>query len=458
MLNKKTMLVLVAGVTLLAAGTAWAKVSSGEAEKLKSELTPFGAERAGNADGTIPAWDGGLKCAPEGVHFKGAGDFHPDPFKNDEVQFSITAKNLDQYAAKVPKGVAALLKKYPEMRLDVYPTRRTASAPQEIYDNTFRNATLCDVTGDKNGVIANGGYAGIPFPIPQNGNEAMFNHLLRWRGTGMEGEFRQANGQPNGTITRGGGGITVEKFPWYDPKVNPEDFNGIYYQIFVQYQYPARRKGEVLLVVDPLNMSSDPRKAWQYLPGQRRVRRAPSVAYDTPNPAASGLANYDDVFVFNGALDRYDWKIVGKKEMYIPYNNYAFDLVSEKALMSPKFPNPEYVRWELHRVWEIEATLKDGKRHSYAKRTFYLDEDTWTAVGQDAYDSKGNLWRVSVGTMKNVYELPAVVQRSYIAWDLTREDYTVGYMVNGAKKHLVYQSSVEQKHFTPENVRRVGRR
>ncbi|MEK6194020.1 MAG: DUF1329 domain-containing protein, partial [Deltaproteobacteria bacterium] len=348
MLNKKIIIALLAGATLLVGGSSWAKVSPVEAEKLKGELTPFGGERAGNADGTIPAWDGGIKGIPEGSGYKGPGDFHPDPFKDDKVQLSITGKNIDQYADKLGKGVAALLKKHPEFRMDIYPTHRTASAPQNIYDNTFNNATLIELTADKEGIVANGGSAGIPFPIPQNGNEAMFNHNLRWRGTGMEGDYAQKNAYANGKLSTGEGGYDVERFPWYIPN----DETGIYWEILVQYKEPARRNGEIAMLTDAINLSETPRKAWQYLPGQRRVRRAPSIAYDTPNPSTSGIGNYDDIFVFNGGLDRYNWKIVGKKEMYIPYNNYAFDLADVKDLMTPLIPNPDFMRWELHRVWE----------------------------------------------------------------------------------------------------------
>lgn len=454
MLNKVKIITLIAGAALLVSGTAWAKVTPAEAEKLKGELTPFGAERAGNADGTIPAWEGGIKGIPEGLGYTAPGDFHPNPFKDDKVLFSITAENMDQYADKLSAGVKALFKKSPTFRMDVYQTRRTASAPQKIYDNTFKNATIVELTPDKQGIVLNGGGAGIPFPIAKNGNEMMFNHNLRWRGKGTSGDFNSFTIQPSGAISRGGGGVTEELQPYYDEDNDAQ----IYWEIFVQYRYPARRNGEIVLVRDAINLSETPRQSWQYLPGQRRVRRAPSVAYDTPNPATSGLATYDDVFIFHGALDRYDWKIVGKKEMYIPYNCYDYDLASIEEAMTPEYPNPDLVRWELHRVWVVEANVAEGKRHSYAKRHFYLDEDTYVALLSDAYDSKGNLWRFSVATSKNAYELPGIVTRAYIAWDVTRQDYTVGYSVNGAKKHLIYDAMVPQDFFTPENVRRLGRR
>lgn len=454
MLNKKTLVALLAGVVLLGSGTAWAKVTPAEAEKLKGELTPFGAERAGNADGSIPAWEGGLKGIPEGADYEGPGDFHPDPFKDDKILYTITAANMGQYQDKLSEGVKALFNKFPDFKMNVYQTRRTASAPQEIYDNTFKNATSVELTADKQGLILNGGGAGIPFPIPKNGNEAIFNHNLRWRGTGMEGEFFEHVTQPNGKVSPTGGGLVMEKYPYYEKDNAVEN----YYQLFVQYRYPTRRNGELLLVMDAVNLTETPRKAWQYLPGQRRVRRAPSVAYDTPNPATSGLAVYDEAFVFNGGLDRYDWKLIGKKEVYIPYNNYAYDNASQKEVFTPNYPNPEFMRWELHRVWIVEANLAEGKRHSYAKRVFYLDEDSWHVALSDNYDSKDKLWRFSWATSKNVYELPAYVSRGYTSWDITRNDYTTGFHFNDAKKHCIFESSVDQDYYTAENMRRLGRR
>jgi len=453
MLNKKTIIALLASVTLLAAGTAWAKVSPAEAEKLKGELTPLGAERAGNADGSIPAWEGGITGIPAGIDFK-IGDFHPDPFKDDKVLFSITGQNVDQYADNLSAGVIAQLKKTPDMRLDIYPTRRTASAPQSVYDNTFKAATTIETTADRLGIVNNGVTGGTPFPIPQNGEEAMFNHLLRWRGLGMNGEYTAYAVQPDGKLSEGGGGAAYEKYAWYDA----ENYRGNYYEIFVAYKRPTRRNGELVLVVDPLNLSTEPRKAWQYLPGQRRVRRAPSIAYDTPNPAFGGLGTYDDIFLFNGSLDRYDWKLVGKKEVYVPYNNYAVDLADLKEFATGKYPNPDLMRWEKHRVWVVEATLRDGKRHAYGKRTFYLDEDTWAGVLADSYDGRGNLWRITWQTNKNAYELPGIVTRNHIHFDLTRKDWGFGISVNGMDKMLDFSYAKDDKFYSPESVRRQGRR
>jgi hypothetical protein len=454
MLNKKTIIALLAGVTLLAAATAWAKVSPAEAEKLKSELTPFGAEKAGNAEGTIPAWEGGLKDVPAGLGYKGKGFYYPDPFADDKILFQINATNIAKYEDKLTVAIAAFLKKHPEQSLDVYQTRRTAAAPQKIYDRTFTNATLIELTADKLGIINHGAVGGVPFPLPQNGEEAVFNHLLRWRGTGMHGISRGGIVQPSGKISWGGSTMD-EMYPWNDVS---KPFAGKYYKIAGKFgPLPARRKGEIVVVVDPLG--SKPRKAWQYLPGQRRVRRAPAIAFDTPNPASSGLTSYDDIFIFNGSLERFDWKLVGKKEVYLPYNSYKFESGTTDDIFTPIMPGKDSLRWELHRYWVVEATLKEGSRHAYGKRVLYLDEDSWTAVAQDAYDSKGNIWRGNIAPVITAYNLPSLIQTTTFNFDLTRDDYFLNNVyAQEDDSYPLLEAVVDDSYYTPENARRLGRR
>jgi len=440
------------------ASGAWAKVSADKAAHLGKDLTPVGAEKAGNADGSIPEWTGGLNKVPEGIKFV-PGTIHPDPFADEKPLFKITAENLDQYGDRVTEGFKALIKRFPEtFYLKVYPTHRTAAFPDWWVERSKRNATVMEMTKDKLGLINHGLTGGTPFPIPTCAEEVMFNHLLRWRGPGREGDFNRANVFPNGNLVRNGGGYAWEQYPWNWPDLDAKNWDGVYYKLVTLQLVPPRRKGELLLVKDPLNQSVHSRMAWQYLPGQRRVRRAPTVAYDTPNPGSSGLECYDDGFIFNGALDRFDWKILGKKEVYIPYNCYQTDLVPKKDLLTGKHINPANIRFELHRVWLIEATLKKGKRHVYGKRHFYIDEDTWIAVVDVMWDRRGTLWKTQFGTLKAKYNLPAVVGGMGCIVDFNRPDYGVGAQINGTKHPLRHDVRVPDKVFTPEHLRRMGRR
>ena len=106
------------------------------AAALAANLTPLGGEKAGNADGTIPAWDGGITKPPAGYT---PGRHYVDPFAADKPLFTITQQNAGQYAAQLSEGHKAMLKTYPSFKMNVYPTRRSASAPQRIYDATASN-------------------------------------------------------------------------------------------------------------------------------------------------------------------------------------------------------------------------------------------------------------------------------------------------------------------------------
>ena len=437
----------------------FAKVSADEAENLKSNLTPIGAERAGNADGSIPPWEGGLSSVPAGLDYKGPGTLRPDPYAQDKVLYTINAGNAGQYADKLSEGVKAMMERYPDtFRIDVYPTRRSAAFPQYVYDNTYANATLCETTADRLGIVTNGGSKGLPFPIPNNAEEVMFNNNLGFQGGALNGDVAFSVVQANGTRADSLLNWNL-KYPWYDPNAGKDSEFARMGLVSIAYtKVPAKLKGNVALVWDPLNQSVEPRSAWSYLPGQRRVRRAPTVAYDTPNSTASGLINYDDIYVFNGALDRYDWKLVGKKELFIPYNDYAASFASIDDLMTPRHFNPDYMRWELHRVWVVEASLKEGKRHAVAKRTIYLDEDSWMAALGDSYDSHGKLWRTYWASRLQAYEVPSNIGTAQFGFDFQRSDYAGLYMINGLPKQPVYGVYPPDSVFTPDYVRTLGTR
>lgn len=390
---KSKLLILSAALcsVLTTAQVSLAGVTAEEAAQLKTKLTPFGAEKAGNKEGTIPAWDGGYTNAPSGYK---SGDPRPDLFPNEKPQYAITAKNIDQYADKLSEGVKALLKKYPDsFRLDVYRTHRTAGAPQWVYDNTFVNATRATLA-DK-GLRVEGAYGGIPFPIPKSGIEAMWNHKLLWIP-----EFTSLNvagtiGTANGKIVLASRAHNVIRTAYYDKKGSLAKFNGEAQLMRMWIDGPAHKAGEQFVIIDSINK---PRQAWQYLTGQRRVRKAPTICCDAPEEVNSGVDYWDEAFGFWGDLDQYDWKLVGKKEIYIPYNANRFFEKSntrEKQMLAHHL-NPDLVRWELHRVWVVDATLASGNRHVVPKRRFYLDEDTWGAVLSEGWDAQGKLWRVQI--------------------------------------------------------------
>lgn len=456
MLKKHTL--MGAAIALaLAAGQALASVSPAEAAKLGASLTPFGAEKAGNAAGTIPEWTGGITKAP--ADYKGPGQHHPDPFPGDKPLFTITKANLDQYKANLTPGQIALFQAYPDTyQMPVYQTRRSGSAPQWVYDNTIKNATSAKLLDGGNGFAD--AYGGIPFPIPQNGVEAVWNHIARYRGTYIVRRASEVAVQRNGDFSL----VTSQQealFKYYLPKGSFADLNNIMFYYLSFTKSPARLAGGATLVHETLDQVKEPRQAWGYNAGQRRVRRAPNLAYDTPIAAADGLRTADDTDMYNGSPDRYNWKLVGKKEIYIPYNNYKVSSadVKYKDLLQVGHLNPAFTRNELHRVWVVEGTLKPGARHIYSKRTIYLDEDSWQAAALDQYDGRGELWRVSIAYLKNYYELPTTWSALDVFHDLQSRRYYVQNLDNEEPSTIDFSQAIpDDGYFKPAALRRRGTR
>jgi hypothetical protein len=444
--------VLGAVVLLLGAATlGWAQLSPQEIARLGNDLTPLGGEKAGNEDGSIPAWDGGITTPPAGYK---PGMRHLDPYATDKVVVTITAKNMAEYSAKLTEGHKAMLKAYPTFKMLVYPSHRSASAPQWIYDATKKSAATAKLAENGNGVEAT--VNGIPFPIPKNGVEVIWNHLLRFRGEKSRRLFVQA------APTRGGSYTLVEFeedfLALYSLKGMTEEKLANRILLFRQKVLaPARLAGGILLVHESLNQIKKPRDAWVYNPGQRRVRRAPNVAYDNPGTASDGMRTSDNLDMFNGAPDRYNWKLVGKREMYVPYNAYRLHSGSlkYKEIFTPLHVNPDHLRYELHRVWVVDATLKEGARHIYKRRTFYVDEDSWQIVGVDTYDNRDQLWRVSEGHPINYYDVPTTWVTAEIHTDLQAGRY-LAYGLSNETAPFDFTADVKEADFAPDALRREG--
>ncbi|TXT37485.1 MAG: hypothetical protein FD135_3558 [Comamonadaceae bacterium] len=442
---KKTMLCATVVALMTGATGSFAAVGADEAAKLKSTLTPLGGEKAANKDGSIPAWDGKttVSATPK------AGDIPTQVFAGEKPVVQISAKNMAQYADKLSDGTQALLKKYPEtFRVDVYPTHRTAVAPQYVYDNTFKNATNCKTKAAGNSV--EGCFGGIPFPIPKDGAEAIWNYLLRVEAESTEVSFKNIVGTSDGMRTLATQNDQANQYPFYYKDGSVEKWSGEYFLQRFSTIAPPFKAGESLVIRDGVDVAT-PRQTWQYLVGQRRVRRAPTVAYDTPDFVASGANYFDEVMGLMGHPDRYQWKLVGKKEMYVPYNANALVTATEEDAFAKRHMNPDKLRWELHRVWEIEATVASGKRHAVPKRRYYLDEDTWLLTLMDGYDPEGKLWRTTQVFPYVVPAIPAVVIKPVTVFDLQKGTMSMVQSLNGGSFKVLPKRKSEN-HFTGDAV------
>ncbi|MFO1426327.1 MAG: DUF1329 domain-containing protein [Steroidobacteraceae bacterium] len=419
---KKALLVTV-GASLLGGAAAWAAVGPQDAARLGNDLTPFGGEKAGNAAGTIPAWDGGLSSAAKAgfPNFK-PGGHHPDPYASDKPLYTITKANMAQYAGVLSEGHKKLLNTYPDYKMVVYPSRRSWAAPQRLYDATKRIATTAQLAPGGNGVLSAG--EGIPFPIPKEGVEVFWNHVLRYRGDAVQRVIGQAPVTASGAYTMVK--FRDETFVAYSaPGARSENLDNVIAYFIQETTAPARLAGEILLVHETLDQSKENRRAWIYNPGQRRVRRAPDVAYDNPGTNSDNLRTSDQFDIYNGSPQRYNWKLVGKKEILVPYNSYKLHSESVKYddILKKNHINQDLARYELHRVWVVDSTLKPGVSHLYKRRTLYVDEDSWQTLIVDCYDSRDQLYRIQEGHVINYYDVPTIWTALELVMDTSNGRY-----------------------------------
>jgi len=371
--------------TLFSAGSALAETSAADIARLGKDLTPFGAEAAGNADGTIPAWSGGSVTTGDGRRLV-------NPFPDDKEKFRIDSSNVSQYSDKLSPGQIEMLQRNPEFFMPVFETRY-AQAP----------------------VQSNGAYT----------LQRLQDRVLTR--TSLTKDADQSN-------------MLI-----------------MFQQKILQ---PARLEGNVLLVHETIDQVVQPRLAWVYNAGQRRVRRAPNIAYDSPGTAAEGMRTTDDFDMYNGSPDKYDWNLVGKREMYIPANSYSIadNSVDYSDVIGPKHLNQQFTRYELRRVWEVEGTLKEGERHIYGKRTFYFDEDSWTARIGDTYDSRGELWRFMESHRAYESTIGFMADTGQPIYDFQANRYLVLNLISEENKQFVFNEKISVRDFTPSALRRSGRK
>lgn len=468
MIKQLTALGGAVAISLALASGAQARVSASQAAQLGKNLTPLGAQVKGNGKDVatgmgIPAWSGGLESEDIPATYKRPGQHHPDPYASDDIVFTINAKNVGQYADNVTDGVKKMLKTYPDtFELNVYPSHRSTSAPQWVYDNTKSNATSAEL--EPTGVEDT--FGGTPFPIlhgssSEKARQAIWNHILRWRGVYVVRRASEVAVQRSGAYSL----ITSQQevyFRYYDPDYSFDKLDNVIFYYLGFTKAPARLAGGAVLVHETLDQQKMPRQAWGYNAGQRRVRRAPNLAYDTPISAADGLRTTDDTDMYSGSPDKYNWSLVHAKpvEMFIPYNNYKLGSpdISYDDLIMKGHVNPDYVRWELHRVWVVEANLKEGERHIYNKRRFYIDADSWQIATVDQYDRRGELWRVSMAHIKNYYEVPSQWTALDAFHDLRAKRYHLQLLDNEQPETLDFSQPVPgPRYFHPAALRRRGR-
>jgi hypothetical protein len=425
-------------------GAAAAKVPPERAAELGGKLTPMGSEAAGNADGSIPAW------APyTGTGFQ-RGD---DPYGADKPIAVITARNLPEYERFLSEGHKALFRTFPDTyRIPLYPSRRGAAYPGWFLEATRANATRVELTNSGHGFCC--AAKGFPFPIPGNGTEVMWNHIMRYNTRGFRGYVGAA-------ATTSSGAYVIERsyfelaYAYNNPDATPQTLGNQNLYVMSKTVAPASKAGIAYLLHVPLDRIAQSTGVWSYIAGGRTLRIG-EVGYD--NPAFEGLMTQDQIDMFNGPLDRYTIKLVGKREMIVPYNSYRLydPKLKYKDIITKGHIAPDTTRYEKHRVWVIEAEVRAGIKHLYRKRVFYVDEDSWIVIGQDIYDDRGEFWRFAESHSINFPQVPVMINGVQVHYDLQSRRYVILNLTNEEKELLEYDWKEEAKYFTPANLKRFA--
>lgn len=482
---------------------AWsaARVSPEQAARLGRELTAVGATAAGNAEGTIPAYVGERhfdedikRHTPESLEAMRAAlvavrKQQPQAFEalrsaldpltpenypqleasldrlfshlapDDEAivrslyrqlvpgapQIVITRDNYQAHAERLTAGHQAMFERYPDYKMLIYPGLRSGFYPKAVDAATLRNATRAELVGVDELKNAELGY---PFPIPGSGAEVIWNHKVRFRSSAVRRYNNQAIVKANGSYQIA---KLIEDIKFKYGNIE-EDNRGspLLFYYLSQVLSPSRVAGQVMLIHEFAGGGGQTRDAWMFNPGMGRVNRAPEVGYDNPSPGSDGEQFTDQIDVFNGSLDRYQWKLLGQREMYIPYNSLQITspLFRYEDLIRPGHLNQNIARYELHRVWVVEATLRDGLRHQFKKRVFYLDEDSWAIAVVDCYDNRDELWKVQEAHLVSLPFVPIVTGVPEAIYDLQSGRYFLTTLVN-EDRYQDYRIQYRESEFTP---------
>ncbi|MDL2354056.1 MAG: DUF1329 domain-containing protein [Pseudomonadota bacterium] len=458
---RKFALSAMALCALQAAGPSQAAATAEEIKSLGTTLTPMGAEKDGNKDGTIPPYSGKWLGVPPGVVFSGSGKIHPDPYPNEKPLFTITAQNMAQYAERLSDGEKAMFKRYPaSFRMPVYPSHRDFRYPDKVLANVKDNAASAELSNG--GLTLRGAFAGPAFPIPKSGIELLWDTQTVFRAHNEIAIYDQAVVYGDGNKAWG---RTIYRMLATPNNLNMERKASLEQGLAAPSNYfltttllPEREKGSINVGFETYDFANHPRQTWGYNPGTRRVRQAPEYGFDQPF-GPGGFHTIDEDRLFNGSPERYDWKIVGKKEIYVPYHANKLDdaKVKYNDMLGRGHLNPDLMRYELHRVWVLEGKVKQGMRHLYAKRVMYVDEDTYNAVMADHYDARGELWRVAMVNLVYAYELQAYHVRVTVYHDLMSGAYMADRLTNEQPKAArINTGELKPADYTPDAARQSG--
>ena len=396
--------VLVFGIALAALST------SGLAS---APLTAVGADAAANADGTVPAYTDGLRAFSARRTPK-LGERLDHPYAADAPQFTIDRRSMRQHAALLSAGHQRLMRTHADFRMAVYPSRRSVSFPPAIEQASRSNES---VTRLVNADEIEGVTMGVPFRRPKTGVEVIWNHRLRYRGQANDWVFNRG-------VRHESGDLELSQARWqFQTHYNRLSSDGVEARDDMIYQslmflepaevYPRYQN----VMHESLSPGVTRRKLWGGI-----SPRSKTFLVTGDNDALgifSRKIRFGDMFdVFSGITDAYVYKLVGKREMIVPYNAFAFAVdvgLRPEDVLTPDHLNPDFTRYERHRVWVVEANVRQGKGHTFDRRVFYVDEDSWAILMVDCY-TDGELVRFQEGHLLPVYPTESVAYAPHVVY------------------------------------------
>ena len=462
------MLVVLSALGMQMAGATPTAEEAAQLGITGTPLTPFGAIRAGNKEGTIPEWkNDGCKIPADYKPIYGrdiGGGPYVDPYAADKPLFKITAENLAQYKDKVDLGSLELFRRYPKTYyMNVYPTHRSACYPNWVYENTIKNVMKPKLVNSPFYGLVDA-HAQMPFPIPKIGVEAMWNMQLPDPVNDPKNQNFDGVNQTWMVDSAGNKQLLSayhqNNYKAYWDMSQPD--NEIYFAMKSMQDLPPSGAGTIQLNRKYLRTDTKGQPFWSYIPGQRRVRLAPEFAYDGVAPAAAGIMLYDEGGGWLGKFDRFDFKLLGRKEFYIAANSSP-KMNENEAILTPGHLDPAAVRWELHRVWVVDATLRPGERHVQKEKIFYIDEDSWALNAYVGIDQAGKTDKYFLQYDFEFYDRPSTYFLAETAYSFSKGAYAhwnfvgtfAGYKATEQGHHRAlkpYPASL----FTPEGVQGGG--
>lgn len=456
---------LVAAGCMALSSVAMAKVPASEANQLGKNLTCMGSVKAGSKDGLIPKWTGKWVGTPPGISYTeadaAAGKRYPNAYPNEKPLYIITNANLAKYEKHLSPGQKALFHKYKNYRMEIYPSHRDFRYPDYVCKLNKYNALHAVITDPQYGAIADAKQGTVPFPIAKNGIQMLMSSEIAMVVWSEKLTVDNVDVLPNGTQVWGrilNWNYNIETNPIMRGK--PYTPDSIYDYTITSTLIPLRDRGNATLSSEPLNFKAQQRLAWTYNQGTRRMSQLPVFGFAQPLAGTDGSMTIDQDRIFNGSPERYNWKLLGSRELYMPADDYKVNekSVTYKKLIGKHFPNPDYIRWELQRVYVVEGTLRPGYRHIYKKRVLYINQDSHQAEMGDFYDSRGALWRTGYVTNYWAYNAHVFAAGPEFYMDLQSGGY-VGFSLTNERKHeniLNVPGALKPSMFTPQALRAMS--